>query len=81
MPLPALSEENQAVSEERRRVLSGNTSGDVLVLQNITKAYGSFKNKLAVNQLCLAVKKGEVSEKPVTKYGNSRMLPVISPAF
>ena len=59
MFLSPQSNEDKAVSEERRKVLSGNTDGDVLVMHTLTKVY---KKSLAVNQLCLAVKKGEVGQ-------------------
>ncbi len=66
LSLPSPSNEDEAVSRERRKVLSGDTNGELLLLQNLTKVYGNFitsKKRLAVNQLCLAVKKGEVRVK------------------
>ena len=65
LSLPPPSSEDEAVSGERRRVLSGSAKGDLLVLQDLSKVFGSFaksKKRLAVNQLSLAVKNSEVSE-------------------
>lgn len=59
LSLSPQSNADKAVSEERRKVLSGDTDGDVLVMHALTKAY---KKSLAVNQLYLTVKKGEVRQ-------------------
>ena len=61
MPTPA--NEDEAVVKERRRALRGNLKGDLLVLRNLTKIYGSHcssQSRLAVNQLCLRMQKAEV---------------------
>lgn len=64
LSLPAPSNEDEAVSKERRRVLQvQQADGDLLVLRNLTKIYGtrcSSQYRLAVNQLCLRMQKAEV---------------------
>jgi hypothetical protein len=63
LALPVPRDEDEAVAKERRRVMTSDTNEDLLVLRNLTKIYGSRWNsqyRLAVNQLCLRMKKAEV---------------------
>ncbi|GAB1598321.1 ATP-binding cassette sub-family A member 7-like [Argonauta hians] len=48
------------VSQERGKVMSNETSSDVLVIKNLTKVYKGYrKNQLAVDRLCVSVPKGQ----------------------
>lgn len=60
--MPAPANEEESVAKERRRAYSGDLRGDLLVLRNLTKVYGSYcsQYRLAVNQLCLRMQKAEV---------------------
>ena len=63
LPLPIPCDEDEAVAKERRRVMTARSEEDLLVLRNLTKIYGnqwSSQYRLAVNQLCLRMKKAEV---------------------
>lgn len=63
LSLPIPCNEDDAVAKERRRVTSSGSNEDLLVLRNLTKVYGSrwsSQYRLAVNQLCLRMKKAEV---------------------
>ena len=63
MSLPIPCDEDEAVAKERRRVMTSDSDEDLLVLRNLTKVYGSrwsSQYRLAVNQLCLRMKKAEV---------------------
>lgn len=63
LPLSAPADEDDTVAAERRRVSRGDHKGDLLVLKDVTKIYGTTCNaqhRLAVNQLCLQMKKAEV---------------------
>ena len=65
LSLPVPEGEDDDVLKERASVLQDrDTSDDLLVLRNLTKIYGtrcSSQYRMAVNQLCLRVEKGEVS--------------------
>ena len=61
-------DEDREVARERRRVARGDGKNGILTLDNITKVYGynslcsrGVPDKIAVNQLCLIMKKAEVS--------------------
>ncbi|XP_055947316.1 ATP-binding cassette sub-family A member 2-like isoform X3 [Argiope bruennichi] len=62
VPVYSLEIEDEDVSLERKRVLTGQANSDVLHLIDLTKVYNS-KNKrkklIAVNKLCLGVPEGE----------------------
>ncbi|CAL1285568.1 unnamed protein product [Larinioides sclopetarius] len=62
VPAYSLEAEDEDVSLERKRVLTGQANSDVLHLIDLTKVYNS-KNKrkklIAVNKLCLGVPEGE----------------------
>lgn len=49
------------VEKEQMRVLKGRTSGDILVLYNLSKSYRSFfKRTTAVQDISVGIKRGEV---------------------
>ena len=51
------------MAKERQRVLATNSNEDLLVLRNLTKRYGAqhrSQYRVAVNQLCLRMRKAEV---------------------
>ena len=59
---------DKEVARERRKVARGDGKNGILTLDNITKVYGynsccsgGVPDKIAVNQLCLIMKKAEVS--------------------
>ena len=61
-------DEDRAVARERRRVARGDGKDGILTLDNLTKVYGhnsccsgGVPDKIAVNQLCLIMRKAEVS--------------------
>lgn len=64
LTLPAPEGEDEEVLKERATILQDTQSpDDLLVLRNLTKIYGtrcSPQYRLAVNQLCLRMEKGEV---------------------
>ncbi|XP_058429448.1 ATP-binding cassette sub-family A member 13-like, partial [Marmota monax] len=48
------------VEKEEMRVLEGRTSGDILVLNSLSKSYGSFfKKTMAVQDISLGISRGE----------------------
>ncbi len=52
------------MANERKRVLKAEATKELLILRNLSKVYGtkfSSQYRLAVNQLCLKMKKAEVS--------------------
>ena len=60
--------EDKEVARERRRVTRGEGKDSILTLDNLTKVYGynsccskGVPDKIAVNQLCLIMRKAEVS--------------------
>ncbi len=68
--LPPLSHEDKAVKQEREKVekLAGSTREEdyILTLDHVTRVYSSGlpwtrSHRAAVNQLCLAMQKAEVS--------------------
>ncbi len=65
LSLPQPEGEDDLVLKERASVLQNTDSKDeLLTLRNLTKIYGtrcSSQYRLAVNQLCLRMEKGEVS--------------------
>ncbi|XP_078575167.1 phospholipid-transporting ATPase ABCA1-like isoform X1 [Branchiostoma floridae x Branchiostoma japonicum] len=57
---PALEDEDEDVAEERERVIRGDTQGDLLVLEELTKVYQSRGRKnRAVDRISVAVPAGE----------------------
>ncbi|XP_003502609.2 phospholipid-transporting ATPase ABCA7 isoform X2 [Cricetulus griseus] len=56
--LPPLGEEDEDVAQERGRVTKGATTGDVLVLRDLTKVYRGQRSP-AVDRLCLGIAPGE----------------------
>uniref|UniRef100_A0A1B6DIK2 ABC transporter domain-containing protein n=2 Tax=Clastoptera arizonana TaxID=38151 RepID=A0A1B6DIK2_9HEMI len=58
IPEPTVEEED--VLEEKKRVIQGDTSRDILVIKNLCKVYkSSNSSKPATNHICVGVKKGE----------------------
>lgn len=63
VPQPVPASEDDAVAKERQRVLTTNSNEDLLILRNLTKRYGTrhkSQYRVAVNQLCLRMRKAEV---------------------
>ncbi|GFQ81398.1 ATP-binding cassette sub-family A member 2 [Trichonephila clavata] len=62
VPVYSVEDEDEDVSLERKRVLTGQANADVLHLIDLTKIYNSKnrrKKLIAVNKLCLGVPEGE----------------------
>ncbi|PRD32326.1 UNVERIFIED_CONTAM: ATP-binding cassette sub-family A member 2 [Trichonephila clavipes] len=62
VPIYSVDAEDEDVSLERKRVLTGQANADVLHLIDLTKIYNSKnrrKKLIAVNKLCLGVPEGE----------------------
>ena len=66
--LPPLTDEDNAVRREREKIKAGEgkTEGHILTLDHVTRVYSSGApwkrtHRAAVNQLCLAMQRTEVS--------------------
>ena len=75
--LPRPLDSDREVSRERRKVGRGEGKDGILTLDNLTKVYGhnscsctccggGAPDKIAVNQLCLIMRKAEVSNKCIS---------------
>lgn len=62
MPQVALENEDEDVAAEHQRVSSGAASSDLLQVNQLSKIYEHFKNKVyAVKRLSVGIPAGEVS--------------------
>ncbi|XP_030326469.1 phospholipid-transporting ATPase ABCA1 isoform X3 [Strigops habroptila] len=66
--LPPVNDEDEDVTRERQRIISGGGQSDILEIKELTKIY-RMKRKPAVDRICVGIPPGEVGEWAIRKLG------------